>query len=338
MNTDPQDINVLVLNSSNIDHDEDGYQSAATIAKATVEHTTTTTNTPPLSEFFENDDMCTIQPKLSKLGLSSRSSISNTTTTTTFIPNAVNVVDDTIAALNTKETTSATINSTLHYVNEDDPMINARDASGCTPLLVASQYGHVNLAAFLIKRGANYLAVDKNKDSALHWAAYKGDVSIIGLLCHILTATTTTATTTSTAERQESITNFLSMVDSQDTFGQTPIHLAALRGNTDALEYLLEEVEANSTSLICSNNNNAIKKRYNYNNAISSCPRPIRLCFALLCNKVRYRERQDVYLPLSTVVSDDSAVSTCYHHHYSPRALLEMKDNDRRTFRPCYQV
>lgn len=331
MNTDPQDINVLVLNSSNIDHDEDGYQSAATIAKATVEHTTTTTNTPPLSEFFENDDMCTIQPKLSKLGLSSRSSISNTTTTTTFIPNAVNVVDDTIAALNTKETTSATINSTLHYVNEDDPMINARDASGCTPLLVASQYGHVNLAAFLIKRGANYLAVDKNKDSALHWAAYKGDVSIIGLLCHILTATTTTATTTSTAERQESITNFLSMVDSQDTFGQTPIHLAALRGNTDALEYLLEEVEANSTSLICSNNNNAIKKRYNYNNAISSCPRPIRLCFALLCNKVRYRERQDVYLPLSTVVSDDSAVSTCYHHHYSPRALLEMKDNDRRT-------
>jgi ankyrin repeat protein len=331
-NTDPQDINAIVLNPSNIDHDDDD-QSTTTIAKATVQRTTKTTNTLSLSDFFENDDMCTIQPKLSKLGLSSRSSISNTSSTTSLIPNAGNVVD-TITAQKTKETALTTINSTSksYYVSEDDPMINSRDASGCTPFLVASQYGHVNLAAFLIKRGANYLAVDKNKDSALHWAAYKGDVSIIGLLCHILTSTTTTATTnTSTAKRQESITNFLSMVDSPDTFGQTPIHLAALRGNTDALEYLLEEVEANSTSPISTNNNNAINRRYSYNNAISSCPRPIRLCFALLCNKVRYRGRQDVYLPLSTVLSDDSATSTCYHHHYSPRALLEMKDNDGRT-------
>lgn len=329
--TDPHDINVIVPNPSNIGQDEE--DESPTIATAALVHTTTTScsNTLPLSEFFENDEMCTIQPKLSKLGLSSRSTSS--TTSTTLIPNAVNAVLS-ITAINTKGTTSPKINNSMSYhCSEDDPMINARDASGCTPLLVASQYGHVNLAAFLIKRGANYLAVDKNKDSALHWAAYKGDISIIGLLCHILTSTTTSSgsSSSSTVARRDSITNFLSLLDAPDTFGQTPIHLAALRGNTDALEYLLEEIEANSTSPIGSSNNNGISKKIIYSNAISSCPRPLRLCFALLCNKVRSRGRQDVYLPLSTVLSEDSATSTCYHQYYSPKTLLEMKDNDGRT-------
>ena len=46
--------------------------------------------------------------------------------------------------------------------------IDAQDNSGCTPLLIASQYGHPDLAAFLIRRGANPNAVDSSRDTALH--------------------------------------------------------------------------------------------------------------------------------------------------------------------------
>ena len=34
--------------------------------------------------------------------------------------------------------------------------INCRDLSGCTPLLIAAQYGHADLAAFLIMILSNF--------------------------------------------------------------------------------------------------------------------------------------------------------------------------------------
>lgn len=99
--------------------------------------------------------------------------------------------------------------------------INTRDKSGCTPLLIAAQYGHADLAAFLIKRGADPLAVDDSKDTALHWAAYKGSVSVCGLLLHL--------------------NGIQGHLDEVDAFGQTPLHLASLRGNTDVIDYIMEQ-------------------------------------------------------------------------------------------------
>ena len=102
--------------------------------------------------------------------------------------------------------------------------IDARDASNCTPLLIAAQYGHADLAAFLIRRGADANAVDSSRDTALHWAAYKGSVEVCGMLLHML--------------------GVEGHLDSQDAFGQSPVHLASLRGNVETLRYLLEEAES----------------------------------------------------------------------------------------------
>lgn len=102
--------------------------------------------------------------------------------------------------------------------------INSRDKSGCTPLLIASQYGHADLAAFLIKHWADPNAVDDSRDTALHWAAYKGAVPVCGLLLHL-----------------NGIEDHL---DTIDAFGQSPLHLASLRGNADVITYIIEQAEA----------------------------------------------------------------------------------------------
>jgi len=110
-----------------------------------------------------------------------------------------------------------------------DEIINVKDKSGCTPLLIASQYGHADMVAFLIQRGADETAVDDSKDTALHWAAYKGSVPVCGLLLHMHHST-----------KGKSLQNYL---DLQDSYGQTPLHLASLRGNVDVVQYLMSYVE-----------------------------------------------------------------------------------------------
>jgi ankyrin repeat protein len=44
------------------------------------------------------------------------------------------------------------------------------DRQGCTPLLVAAQYGFVEIIIYLLKAGASTTVLDNNQDSALHWA------------------------------------------------------------------------------------------------------------------------------------------------------------------------
>ena len=99
--------------------------------------------------------------------------------------------------------------------------VNCADLSGCTPLLIASQYGQADVVAYLIKVGGDTTILDKNKDSAMHWAAYKGELEIVGLLDYLGLA-----------------------VGEPDSFGQTPLHLAALRGNYSVVEYLVMDCGA----------------------------------------------------------------------------------------------
>jgi len=60
--------------------------------------------------------------------------------------------------------------------------IEVADAKGCTPVIIASQYGRTVLVGYLIGKGASLTMTDREGDTALHWAAFKGDCMSVYLL------------------------------------------------------------------------------------------------------------------------------------------------------------
>lgn len=113
--------------------------------------------------------------------------------------------------------------SSIRFLLDKRQNINAQDGNGCTPVVIATQHNHAACVAFLVKNGADMTLSDSNGehylcvhhcynylypsllgDNALHWAAYKGHVELIGLLSYCLPH----------------------LVDIGDTFGQTPLHLS----------------------------------------------------------------------------------------------------------------
>lgn len=110
----------------------------------------------------------------------------------------------------------------LHFLlAEKLATVHLRDAQKCTALIVAAQHGNCLCAHLLIKNGADMSAVDEAGDTALHWAAYKGHDDV----CHIILDVSATAR---------------SLNERADSFGQTPLHLASLRGNVRAAMALVE--------------------------------------------------------------------------------------------------
>lgn len=60
--------------------------------------------------------------------------------------------------------------------------VEVADTKGCTPLIVASQYGQAMLVGYLIGKGASLTVTDREGDTALHWAAFKGDHALVCFL------------------------------------------------------------------------------------------------------------------------------------------------------------
>lgn len=112
----------------------------------------------------------------------------------------------------------------MRYILRHRQDLNVADANGCSPIIIAAQYNQSNAVVFLLQSGADLSLRDNNGDTALHWAAYKGYVELIGLLAHRMP--------------QE--------INSPDIFGQSPLHLAALRGNDDCVEFLVESCRADT--------------------------------------------------------------------------------------------
>lgn len=135
-----------------------------------------------------------------------------------------------------EENSSDTKNET-----SNNAVINTLDASCCTPLLIASQYGHADLVAFLIKRGANPYAIDNAGDTAFHWAAYKGSVPVCSLLLHLHCYHGHGQSNINDSTKTNG--DLRGYLDLQDNFGQTPLHLSSLRGNVDVVNYIIEETE-----------------------------------------------------------------------------------------------
>lgn len=77
--------------------------------------------------------------------------------------------------------------SSLRFLLDLRPQdINSQDGNGCTPVAVAAQRNQTACCAFLFKNGADMTITDCNGDTALHWAAYKGYMETVGLLCYCM--------------------------------------------------------------------------------------------------------------------------------------------------------
>lgn len=96
--------------------------------------------------------------------------------------------------------------------------VDALDVKKTTPLVIAAQYDHSVLVFFLAKSRADITLLDDCNDSALHWAAYKGNQQTTALL------------------------HYLGLpADAADSYGSTPLHLAASRNAPHVIEYLIDE-------------------------------------------------------------------------------------------------
>ena len=99
--------------------------------------------------------------------------------------------------------------------------IDALDIKHTSPLAIAAQYDHTILVFFLVRERADINILDDCSDSALHWAAYKGNQHTAALL------------------------HYLGLpADAKDSYGSTPLHLATAQGASSVVEYLLESSEA----------------------------------------------------------------------------------------------
>ncbi|KAE9016240.1 hypothetical protein PR003_g14342 [Phytophthora rubi] len=95
-----------------------------------------------------------------------------------------------------------------------------------SPLLVAAQHGHPLLVLFCVRNGADVALVDADGDTAVHWAAYKGATEIVAVFQYLQVSS-----------------------DAPDKFGQTPLHLAAMRGELSTVQFLVETLDADVKAL-----------------------------------------------------------------------------------------
>jgi palmitoyltransferase ZDHHC13/17 len=109
-------------------------------------------------------------------------------------------------------------------LNHKNSILELRDGTACTPVLIAAQHGHVDMCAYLIQQGADYSAVDISRDTATHWASYKGSNLVLGLLSFY----------------------DISPLTQPDAYGQTPMHLAALRGHVGTVRYIIQQLKSNA--------------------------------------------------------------------------------------------
>jgi ankyrin repeat protein len=95
--------------------------------------------------------------------------------------------------------------------------VEARDADGQTPLLLASEGGHASVVRTLLAKGANIDAEDARGRTALHLASRGGHVDVVRLLL----------------ARSADVTV-------KDADGRTALHLASIGGYTEVVRLLLE--------------------------------------------------------------------------------------------------
>ena len=115
---------------------------------------------------------------------------------------------------------SAQIAGTLQqfdFFNFREIDINYKNKYGITPLHLAAEHGHIEIAELLIENGANVDAKNNGNVTALHLAAQNGHTGIVSLL----------------------IANDVD-IDVKISDGRTSLHLAAEHGHLEIAEHLVE--------------------------------------------------------------------------------------------------
>jgi len=78
--------------------------------------------------------------------------------------------------------TDGNLDAVHQLLNANADLLNARDATGCTPLLFAAANGRPDVVKTLLERGAQPNIGDNDRKTPLHWAAGMGHIAIVQLL------------------------------------------------------------------------------------------------------------------------------------------------------------
>ena len=162
------------------------------------------------------------------------------------------------------EKPSATPGSALHYaafwgllsivhflvVELSQDVDSQRDPYGATPLHLASENGHKEVAYFLLERGTDVSAQNKNGETPLHRASQRGHAEVVDMLIEHgadLSAQDGSEETplhlASYWGHAEVARMFIERgadVSAQDELGKTPLHRASQQGRVEVARMLIE--------------------------------------------------------------------------------------------------
>lgn len=123
---------------------------------------------------------------------------------------------------------------------------DAKDEDGATPLYFAAKSGHANAARVLIDRGARVDEPDTQGNTPLVAAANAGCVPLVRLLVNAHAkvdakgkAARTPLFWATAVETAEALVEAGAAVQARDQWGNSPLHVAAERGNAPLVEFLL---------------------------------------------------------------------------------------------------
>jgi len=142
--------------------------------------------------------------------------------------------------------------------NDGGARVDLRKSSDWTPLMLAVEHGHVDVARLLVRQGADWMgARNKEGSTAVMLAARAGSVPMLGVFaeqpgfaCAVQDATYNGRTALHTAcyHGRDDVVSWLlnwgAEPSPRDSSGATPLHDAAGRGHLSCVKVLFETTEA----------------------------------------------------------------------------------------------
>ncbi|KAG5507646.1 hypothetical protein JKF63_06595 [Porcisia hertigi] len=107
-------------------------------------------------------------------------------------------------------------------------LVNAEDATGQTPLLLAVGRGHLNVVRFLLERGADLMHQNRRGESSLHRAVSRGHMDLVEFL--VSTSEKNNATNKAVHRRWMNL---------RDKHGESALFYASTDNNEEIGRYLL---------------------------------------------------------------------------------------------------